>query len=275
MSLPWMVLFGCGNVQSTQKPDAMSVADAPPQDAVQDAVQDAASGPCDLAASFANPAQVAGASSVGGASLSYDELVIYFSVTRNQTVTTFRTARSTNRSAFPVGAAAPGVPDLVLGPSANEPETVLYLQNGQNELLRMTRASSTANWANLTKIGVTGVDPFIGRTALYFSANGDIMAAPLTDGTLGHAARIDSLATAMAERNPVASTDELEIAFNRGTTIAVASRTATTAEFNLGTTVDVGDLAGTHPVGLSEDRCRLYITAQVGTSNPLYILSRP
>jgi hypothetical protein len=124
-------LIGCGSVKGAQS------IDAGPLDA---AVPDAISGPCDLASAFANPALVPGATSVGGATVSYDELVIYFSVSQNQSITTFRAARAARTGAFPVGAAAPGVPDLVIGPSANESETVLYLQSGQGELLRMTRA---------------------------------------------------------------------------------------------------------------------------------------
>jgi len=251
--------------------DAESI-DAASSDA---AVPDTTSGPCNLAAPFANPAAVAGATNVGDATVSYDELVIYFSVSQNQSITTTRAARGTKTSAFPAGGAAPGVPDLVIGPSANELETVLYLQSGQGELLRMTRASSTANWANFTDIGVAGVDPFVSRTALYFSASGDIRAAPFVNGTLGTPVRIDSLATAMSERNPIASADDLEIAFNRDTSIAVASRTSTSAEFSLGTTVNVGTLTNVHPAGISADRCRLYVTAQVGNNSPLYVLSRP
>jgi len=238
------------------------------------AVPDAASGPCNLASAFANPVQVPGATNVGGATVSYDELVVYFSVSQNQSITTTRAARGARTSAFPVGVPAPGVPDLELGPSANEAETVLYLQSGQGELLRMTRASSTADWANLKDIGIAGVDPFVSRTALYFSAGGDIQSAPLVNGIPGTPVRIDSLATAMSERSPIASADDLEIAFNRDTGIAVASRTSTAAEFSLGTTVDVGALTSVHPVGISADRCRLYVTAQVGNNAPLYVLSR-
>lgn len=264
-------LVGCGSVKGAQSSDAGSV-DAASVDA---AVPDTTSGPCNLAAAFAGPAGVAGATNVGDATVSYDELVLYFSVSQNQSITTFRAARGTRTSAFPVGGAAPGVPDLELGPSANESETALYLQSGQGELLLMTRASSTVNWATLTDTGIAGVDPFVSRKALYFSASGDIRAAPLVNGAPGTPARIDSLATAMSERNPVASADDLEIAFNRDTSIVVASRTSTSAEFNLGTTVDVGTLTNVHPVGISADRCRLYVTAQVGNNSPLYVLSRP
>jgi hypothetical protein len=259
-------LIGCGSVKGAQS------IDAGPLDA---AVPDAISGPCDLASAFANPALVPGATSVGGATVSYDELVIYFSVSQNQSITTFRAARAARTGAFPVGAAAPGVPDLVIGPSANESETVLYLQSGQGELLRMTRARSTVDWATLTNLGIAGVDPFIGRTALYFSAGGDLQVSPLVNGAPGAAARIDSLATAMSERNPIASADDLEIAFNRDTSIVVASRTSPSAEFSLGKTIDVGALTSVHPVGMSADRCRLYVTAQVGNNAPLYVLSRP
>ncbi|TMQ08505.1 MAG: hypothetical protein E6J90_12750 [Deltaproteobacteria bacterium] len=259
-------LAACGSVKGTQ------TIDAAPADT---AVPDTTAGPCNLAAGFANPAPVPGAANVSGATVSYDELVIYFSLSQGQSITTSRAARKTKSGAFPVGEPAPGVPDLVLAPSANEAETVLYLQSGQGELLRMTRANPTADWANFTDISIAGVDPFISRTALYFSAGGDIKAAPLQSGTLGSPVRIDSLATAMSERNPVASADDLEIAFNRDTSLVVASRTSTTADFNLGATVDVGTLASVHPAGISEDRCRLYVTAQVGNSAPLYMLSRP
>src|SRR3954466_2271959 len=104
-------LVGCGSVKGAQSSDAGSV-DA--------AVPDTISGPCNLAAAFAGPAAVAGATNVGDATVSYDELVIYFSVSQNQSITTFRAARGTRTSAFPVGGAAPGVPDLEIGPSANE-----------------------------------------------------------------------------------------------------------------------------------------------------------
>jgi hypothetical protein len=276
VSLLLIGLVGCGSVKGAQSTDAGSV-DAASVDAVSvdAAVPDAISGPCNLAAAFANPTGVAGATNVGNATVSYDELVIYFSVSQSQSLTTFRAARGTKTSAFPVGAAAPGVPDLVIGPSANESETVLYLQSGQGELLRMTRANSTATWANFTDIGIAGVDPFVGRTALYFSANGDIQAAPFVNGTLGNPARIDSLATEKNERNPIVSADALEIAFNGDTTIVVASRTSTSAEFRVATTADVGTLTNVHPVGISADRCRLYVTAQSGNNSPLYVLSRP
>jgi hypothetical protein len=268
VSLVWMGLVGCGSVtgrSSTQAIDAGSL-DA--------AGLDAASGPCNLASAFANPAEVPGATNVGGATVSYDELVIYFSLSQNQNLTTFRAARTTRTGAFPLGDPAPGVPDLELGPSANEAETVLYLQSGQGELPRMTRASPTATWSNFTNTKIAGVDPFVSRTALYFSGGGDIQVAPLVNVVPDSVARIDSLATAMSERNPVASADDLEIAFHRDTGIAVASRTAISAEFSLGTTVDVGALTSVRPAGISADRCRLYVTAQVGNNAPLYVLSR-
>jgi hypothetical protein len=276
VSLLLVGLVGCGSVQGAQSIDAGS-ADAGSVDAgsVDAAVPDTISGPCNLAAPFANPTVVAGATNVGDATVSYDELVIYFSLSQNQNLTTSRAARGTRTSAFPVGAAAPGVPDLLIGPSANESENVLYLQSGQGELLRMTRANSTASWANLTDIGIAGVDPFVSRTALYFSASGDLQAARLVNGTPGTPARIDSLATGQIERNPIVSDDDLEIAFNRDTDIAVANRTSTSAQFSPGMTVTVGTLTNVHPVGISADRCRLYITAQVGNNSPLYVLSRP
>jgi hypothetical protein len=192
----------------------------------------------------------------------------------------FRATRTSASSAFAVGSQVPGVPNSLFDPTTNITETVLYMHSGQGRLQRMTRPTTSVDFSDLTDIGVPGFEAFLSPTTLTFATGAlgsrDLYVASLSGGVVGPPARIDSLATAADETNPVVSADDLEIAFVRGAGIVDARRTAMTDEFGDIQSVQPGVTGTIQPAGFSRDRCRLYLTiVETGSSASLYVMSRP
>jgi hypothetical protein len=257
---------GCGDVDS-------HALDAAAGDALGDTqmIVDVPTGACNLNAPFAGAVTVAGATDVSQATITYDELVIYYQAAGG---TIHRASRSSATGAFDVGGPAPGLGTGVYGPSPNQTDRILWLHTGSAVLFYTTRASTSADFGALTSTGITGAHCFASPHGLYWLFNEDLHRAPLNGTTVGMAARIDTLATAETETFPVVSADDQEIAFRRGTELVVARRPQTTSDFANPAVITTG-VTFLHPVGFSGDRCRLYFTAQVGSNSGLFFASRP
>lgn len=253
--------------------DARAAADASDAVTIADAVAIDA-GPCDRSADFSGEVAVNGAYDVPGATVTYDERVVYYHTGGDYQIS--RAERASRVDAFGVGAPAPGAPNLVFDPATTVGETALFFHSGQGRLLRMTRQSDADPFSDWTDLGIDGTAAFPSPRALYFSAGGDLYAASLSGGVVGAPQRLDSLATGEHEDHPVVSSDDLEIVFLRGGSLLIAQRAAVDADFGSERPVDLaasGELLG---AGFSEDGCRLYVTAlPTGGAPALYVLSRP
>jgi hypothetical protein len=255
---------------------------------------------CDPSAPFGTPTPVAGVNTdayEGDATLSADELEVYYDIFTSDTKSTLRIARRTSTNE-PFGALAAldvGGGD-VYSPMLSNDDVTLFFSSDTGSgpgLWRATRPSRQATFGAPATVQGIGVHPdgaYLSndRATLWLivrDANGklDIYTSAASGGTFGPAAPVKELNTPATETGPVPTKDGLTLYFgsNRDNAagsldVWMATRPTTSAPFGAPAKLDVLNTpADEWPTWLSPDGCRLYLsTNRVGGNYDVYVAQR-
>ena len=268
----------------------------------------AASAPCDLGAPWGSPVQIlfAGDGSEGVATLTEDELTIFFEKRDPKHATIYTAQRRTPSDPFTGGAEIAGVPSAqeTVHPALSIDGLTLYVSSNRPpagpfyRLWASTRASAAAQFT--TPVVVTGLDdadgddltpfPTAADEVWFASTRGgltanDIFFAAVDGGVLAAPVRAAEVSSPENDGKPVLTRDSLTLFFYsfRGlasgtpSDIWTASRRSRAHAFS--PPVPVAELntpAVEIPVWISKDACRLYLVKGVSADvNHLFVAARP
>ena len=297
-----MCMIGCGSVKSDEKVDAMP--DSPkPIDAMIDSPVTPAR--CNPNAAFGAPVAVTELNTTGyeeGGSLSPDELTIYFASLRTGGLggnDIWVATRASRDAPF-------GAPALLAGvnttanenwPSVTADGLHLYVSTlAQSwDIHAAQRANTTSNFgahAPVASLNATTDEIYQSilpdHSAIYFEAirggtDRDLYrAARNVGGTFDAAAEITSVSTAMDEKTPVLTPDELTLFFSSNRPggsgafdIWVAKRSTASDGFGTATAVAaLNSSAEELPTWVSADGCVLHFARGSGNAIDLYVAKR-
>ena len=261
---------------------------------------------CNRARPFGAPVLVPGLTAVPveGATLSADELVIYFSIAASDGKRDLFSA-SRPSSGDPFGPPVPLSPlntadddtCAAVSPSTTELVFVRAATNEAFHLFYASRASPAFPFGPPVKLatlstGGNEITPFLlaNGTAMYFTSfrtgTGDIYRAGRSGSSFDPPTLVGGIATADWDSSPVVTDDELVIIYTSmaGDTnpngferfnIWTASRTSATAPFVNPRRIDALNTAQADaPAWLSRDECRLYLQSSRTGAPRLYVSER-
>jgi hypothetical protein len=302
----FVLLGACGSVAG-EKLDAAVQIDAPPSiDAMIDAPPPAR---CSASAAFGAPVAITELNTTmqdEGATLSPDELTIYFSSTRTGTLGDYDIFTATRSSATAMwGTATPLAGVNTAGreryPMISSDGLTIYVLTGMAtgspnyQLSFATRASTSSTFGALAEVSTlnTTSNDEVGTilpNAIYIASdrNGagyDLFRAPGSGSTFSTPLPVSGVnlnLAGMTESNAVVTPNELVLFFhsNRapqvgGGDIWVASRTDVANGFDAPTNVQVLNTTALDvPTWVSADGCNLYITSIISGTYNLYVSSR-
>ena len=255
---------------------------------------------CDPTAPFGAPVPVVGVNTggyEGDATLSADELEIYFDVFSSDVFSELRVARRATKT-DPFGAASPvGIGGTTAySPMLSSDDVTLFYADGSGtpELRRAERPSRRAAFGSPTAVDGIGVHPdgaYLSndRTTLWMivrDANGKLdiyqsTASPA--GVFGAAVNVKELNTPATETGPVPTADGLVLYFGSSRDdpaathldVWMATRPTKDAPFGTPTKLDALNTAEDDwPTWLSPDGCRLYLSTNRSGSYDVYVAQR-
>lgn len=300
----------CGDVKPNKLPDAPPV---PDDGQIADAPADAAPPRCDPAKPFGTPVALPALNSGTddfAASLSADELTVYFSSTRAGGLglaDIYTATRASRTAGF-------GAPALVAGVTTAEYDgrpivtangLAMYVEyrlnaNASVDIVRSTRPTITAAFPTPTTIvGINTASneltPFItpDNSALYFASNrgtagdNELYVATGAAGSFGAPTAVvgTGLSSTADDRYPVLTPDQLTLYFssdragNSGADVWMSTRANVTTGFGAPVNLSVvNSNVSEFPDWVSADNCVLVLHRNIGTvasNNDLYVAVKP
>ena len=231
-------------------------------------------------------------SSEDGATLSPDELTIYYSkITSATSVDIWTATRATLDEVFMNPKPLPGAVNTASyerHPSVTADGQTMYLYSevtsGDYQLMVAARSPSTGNFGVATKLGIAGADGYVlpGHQALYFSGRGpDLWRSARNNNAFDPPVLVPGakLNSPDNEGAPVVSADELTIYFSTSRTANyesfTASRSSALGEFGEPTPVTILNTTEIEfPSWISSDGCVLYFTRMQSGRYDLFVATR-
>lgn len=311
-----MLLGACQlviGVEDRRRSDETREASAPPDSASDDAASfDAGGGgveagsdaTCDPAKPFGTPTPLSGIGSVEGefgATLSADELEIFYTTTKPGEAVVHRSTRPSRDAPFPKGSVAEDLstipaPHWSVSLSADGLALYVTALGTPRRIYRATRSSREAPFGTATRVtfdnwtGKAEEQVFVtGRGQLYIGVQSgpqfDLYITPRPDGgaTLAPVPLVFFNTVGASEAWPVESSDGRIFYYESGDGVASqileSRRSALETPFPAGVALSFPASPRKHPVWLSPDACRLYLVqdnAPGGAGGAdLWVASRP
>lgn len=260
---------------------------------------------CDLGKPFGTPSPLSALNSVDGefgATLSADELEIFYTTTAAGRAVVHRAVRGKRTDPFGPGASVAElstIPPPHWGVALGRGDTELFVtgRSPPRDVYRATRPGRDAPFAGVARVTFEGWDGGAAEEQVFASAAGqlylgvqqgpqfDLYVAPPDDagGNLAPVPLVFFNTTGASEAWPVQSFDGLAFYYSSGDGITeeiLQSRRATVATpFPAGTALSFPGSPRKHPLWVSPDGCRLYLSQDNvpggGGGADLFVAERP